>query len=557
MKKISRKNFLNLMAAAAAAGALSACGGGSASSSAQPSASAGTETVKEALENAGDYVPTYPIVSEPITVTGLVLGADTSVSSSRLVWDRVSELTGINIEWINIDAESLATYIAGNDWPDFFHTDEFTSSQINDYGVLGGRFVNYLEHLDVMPNLVKTYEDYPVALATSTQLNGEVYSLFQVSGNPSTGAVARPHVRMDVLNAAGITEMPTTVDELYDQLVILKQKNGTPGMVLDTRFNTGMVPMLFAAFGPLHNLNMDDDGTGKVVYSRVTDQMKYYYTYLHKLYAEELMNREFMTLDTTALDQLAKSGTVAYPTGSSTQKLSKEDLGGSWDNLKVLAPLTSEYDSTQSLAGFIDYRPVCGMYINKDSKYVEELCKMFDIAFATEEVADGTGLLGQTFTWGFEGSDWVLNSDGTYDQTAPEPFKTFSEYQEQLLRWKDFGRADAFGAAITSVENNLQARQKGYVENVIPYQITEHVFPSDPQGILKFTDDEQYVIDNKYADISLYTTEMEAKFISGAADIDSEWDNYINTCEKMGLSDVLEVYQASYDRWCASMTVLD
>lgn len=521
---------------------MTACGG----STPQDEGKKADAPARVPVEN---YVPTYPIVEEPITVTGLVVGRDLSVSEDRLVWEKVEEVTGINIEWINIDAESLSTYLAGNDWPDFLHTDELTSSQVADYGVVGGRFVNYLDYLDIMPNLAQTYKDYPEALATSTQLNGEVYNLFQVGGPTSTGTTTRPHVRMDVLAAAGITEMPKTVDEFYNQLVTLKEKNGDPSLILDKRFDTGILPMLFAAFGPQHNLNMDVTSEGKVIYSRVTDQMKHYYEFLHKLYEEELMNREWLTLDDTALDQLAKSGKVAYPTAAAVQKLSKEDIGGDWNNLGTLAPLTSEYDSTQTLAGRVDYRAVAGMYINSESPYIEELCKMFDIAFATEEVAEGTGLYGQAFTWGFENTDWVLNDDNTYDQMVSDEFGSFSEYQEQVLRWKDLGRADKFGSAITSTEGNSQARQKGYVENVIPYQITENIFPAEPLGILKFSEDEQYVIDNKYADITLYVDEMQAKFITGVADIDAEWDNYVATCEKMGLNEVLEVYQASYDRW--------
>lgn len=521
---------------------MTACGG----STPQDEGKKADAPARVPVEN---YVPAYPIVEEPITVTGLVVGRDLSVSEDRLVWEKVEEVTGINIEWINIDAESLSTYLAGNDWPDFLHTDELTSSQVADYGVVGGRFVNYLDYLDIMPNLAQTYKDYPEALATSTQLNGEVYNLFQVGGPTSTGTTTRPHVRMDVLAAAGITEMPKTVDEFYNQLVTLKEKNGDPSLILDKRFDTGMLPMLFAAFGPQHNLNMDVTSEGKVIYSRVTDQMKHYYEFLHKLYEEELMNREWLTLDDTALDQLAKSGKVAYPTAAAVQKLSKEDIGGDWNNLGTLTPLTSEYDSTQTLAGRVDYRAVAGMYINSESPYIEELCKMFDIAFATEEVTEGTGLYGQAFTWGFENTDWVLNDDNTYDQMVSDEFGSFSEYQEQVLRWKDLGRADKFGSAITSTEGNSQARQKGYVENVIPYQITENIFPAEPLGILKFSEDEQYVIDNKYADITLYVDEMQAKFITGVADIDAEWDNYVATCEKMGLNEVLEVYQASYDRW--------
>lgn len=522
------------------------------------SSQSGQGTSQTDTSGSGEvYVPTYPIVDEPITVTGLVVGCDTSVSDSRVVWDKVEEVTGIHIEWINIDSEALSTYLAGNDWPDFFHTYLLTSSQINDYGVVGGRFVNYLDHLDVMPNLAKTYEDYPGTLAASTQINGEVYNLFQAAGVTATGTTARPHVRMDVLRDAGITELPTTVDELYEQLVTLKEKNGEPGLILDVNNIRGIVPMLFSSFGTLNNLDFDDDGTGKVVYSRVTDQMKHYYEFLNRLYEEELMNREWLTLDNTALSQFAKSGKVAYITQAAAQSLSLEDLNGDWNNLGCLAPLTSEYDSTRTLAGRIDYRPVAGMFINKDSQYVEEICKMFDIAFATEEVAEGTGLCGQAFTYGFENTDWVLNDDNTYDQIVPDGFESFTAYQNQALRWWDFGRADIFGDAVTATPGNAQVRQLGYVSNVIPYMITEHVFSQDPSETLKFTDDEQYILDNKYADIALYVDEMQAKFITGVADIESEWDAYVAECEKMGLSEVLEVYQASYDRWNEALNSLN
>lgn len=536
----------------AAAMMASVCGC-TASQATQSGAAAGNESTSAANEtinnaNAGDYVATYPIVDEPITVTGLVVGADDSISDSRLVWDKASEITGINIEWINIDKDSLATYLAGNEWPDFFHTGELTPSQINDYGVQGGRFVNYLDYLNIMPNLAQTLKDFPAARASSIELNGEMYRLFTVSG--PTGTSTRPHYLRNVLADAGIENPPTTIDEFYEDLKILREKNGTPSLILDTYADNNMVPMLFSAFGDLHNLNFDDDGTGNIVFAPITEQTKRYYEFLHRLYDEDLMNREWLTMDDSVSEQLAKSGKVAFPKSSACQLLGLDDLDGDWSNLDCLAPLTSEYSQTQELPGRIDFRNKAGMFINKDSQYVEELCKLFDIAFATEEVVPGSGLYGQTFTMGFEGVDWKMNDDNTYDQIVPDNFGSFSAYQNQLLRFQDFGRADAFGSAVTATPGNAQARQKAYVQNVIPYQITEHVFPSYPNDFLKFTDDEQYVLDNKGADITLYVAEMQAKFISGAASLDTDWDSYVETVKQMGIDEVLDVYQASYDRWC-------
>ena len=96
-----------------------------------------------------------------------------------------------------------------------------------------------------------------------------------------------------------------------------------------------------------------------------------------------------------------------------------------------------------------------------------------------------------------------------------------------------------------AVHSGPQARQKGYVNNVIPYQSAD-VFPI---WYLKMTEDELYVIENKLSEIQSYYKQMEAKFIMGKADIETEWDAYVAEVERMGIEDVLAAYQAAYDRW--------
>ena len=66
---------------------------------------------------------------------------------------------------------------------------------------------------------------------------------------------------------------------------------------------------------------------------------------------------------------------------------------------------------------------------------------------------------------------------------------------------------------------------------------------------MRFTPDEQSVIDAKYTDISKHVTEMRGKFITGVADVKTGWDEYVATIKKMGIEEVLKVYQAAYDRW--------
>lgn len=544
-----KKKLLALLLAAAMVCSSAACG--TESETSNPSSSAdGMES--ETPEPSSSGGGTEGEASKPITITGVVVDGDTSISKSRLIWDKVSEISGIRIEWKVIDSDALGTYLAGGEWPDFFHC-TLSDTIVNDYGIIGGRFVNYLDHLDLMPNLVQCFEDYPHTLAISTQNNGEMYNLFKVTGRASTAVMARPHVRRDVLEEAGIMELPTTVDELYDQLVTLKEKNGEPGMILGVEDESDWAPMLFAAFGTLKALDFDDDGTGKVVFSRTSDQMKHYYEFLHQLYEKELMNREWLTMEPTVMNELCTSGKVAYIPRHQAQALTEDVLkNGDWSYLDCVAPLTSQYDSTQEILGYIDYAS-SGFYMNASSEYVEEMCRLFDMMYATEEVEEGSGLYGHSFVYGLENVDWVINEDGTYEQFTPESYDgAFTTYQYGELIWMNSGRADKFGESITSTPGNSQARQISFVKNVIPYQ-SDLVFPI---WYLQFTEDEQYVLDNKLSEIQTYYKQMEAQFIRGDADLEGDWDAYVERCGKMGIQDVLDVYQASYDRWNESIQAI-
>ena len=403
-----------------------------------------------------------------------------------------------------------------------------------------------------MPNLQKTFEDYPAALAYATQMDGAVYGLFRVSGEIATSTSARPHYLKHVLEGAGYTGELKTIDDFYNALVVCKEHYGTPSYFHYNNKASGWAPMLFAAFGTLTQMDFGDDGTGKVVASRATEQYKEYVKFLNKLYEEELMHREYLTLDSSAQLKLMQSGTYAFVPSSTASALVDADVANDWSNLATQAPLTSEFDNTQEIIGYPDFYTAHGMYINKDSKYIEEICKMLDICFASEEVVEGSNLYGANFTSGPENVVWTDNGDGTFTEITPEGFSSRSTYINQVYSWDSIGRNDCWAGMITDTPGNTQARQKGYLESVIPYQSDRYVNMKS----LQLTDDEQYIITNKWGEISTYISQMEAAFVSGSEDIDAKWDEYVATLNAMGIEECRAVYQAAYDRFNEAMNAL-
>ena len=542
-----KKKMLSVLLAAAMVVSVCACGNSEEtqktpeSSETQQSAEQSSEVKQEATESAEEEKPLYPLVDTPITVKGVFIGTnqDASGRMDRDVWNKVSEITGINIEWEVVEPEALPTYLASGDWPDFIHG-VVPDSIIYDYGVLGGKFVNYLDYLDIMPNLVQTIEDYPMVGKGSVLSNGAMYKLLRIDKSV-TATEVRPYVNTAVLEAAGV-DMPTTVEEFEQALKDLKEFYGEASFIpkLNNYSNT-WAPMLYAAFGTGCNPTWDVDDGGNVYFAGMSEQMRHYYEYMNSLYEQGLIHQEVATLDSATIKELELSGNVAFIDYAASAFPADEN--GEW-HISSVPPLTSEYDSTQEVLGTTYVFSDTSFYICSDSEYVEELCQMIDIAYASEEVVEGSGLYGQSFIYGMEGEHWDINDDGkTYTFYVPEGYASFNQFTLQNLIWVNIGRADALAGLITDTPSNNKSRQEGFAENVNPYMEADPF----PIKFLTFTEDQQYIIDNKWSEIDTYVKKMQVEFITGVTDIAENWDNYCETLEKMGIDEVVAVYQEAYE----------
>jgi hypothetical protein len=91
--------------------------------------------------------------------------------------------------------------------------------------------------------------------------------------------------------------------------------------------------------------------------------------------------------------------------------------------------------------------------------------------------------------------------------------------------------------------NGVGVKGQGTINNLWPYAET----PFDLNSLV-LTEDESDTYNDAWTDINAYITESTAKFITGDLDIETGWEGFINDLEKMGLQDVIDVYQAAYDR---------
>ena len=101
----------------------------------------------------------------------------------------------------------------------------------------------------------------------------------------------------------------------------------------------------------------------------------------------------------------------------------------------------------------------------------------------------------------------------------------------------DVHRADVF-----SSEASVAAQETWNAS-----QDNEYVLPAG----IALSSDESGTASALMSDLYTYVGECIPKFILGEMDIDTQWEEFVNNCESMGLPEILEIYQAAYDRYAA------
>ncbi len=489
----------------------------------------------------------FPISKKPITLQFIANTTSNSTQPEKFtMMATLEKLTGIKANFVYLEEQQFDVFLAAGKYPDFFYAmggEANLSRRLANYGVAGGKFVNWAIYADLMPNLQQMYKEEPMTKKMSTEVNGEIYALAMANKAP-TSVTTRMMIRTDYLDTLGV-KMPKSVDEFYTTLKAAYDKGLTKGfsplLPYDSgAFNSRMEPFFFASFGKAVDPGYDDDGTGKVVFNRISDQYKYYLTYMNKLFKDKVLENEYLTLDRSTTLARERAGTSMC--GTEFTSIVPADFPSKKMDIDQVPPLTSQYDNTMKTKEYNYYR-VAGGVMPKTTKYQKEIARYVDLWYSKTEIAPDTGIMRESFIYGVKGKDYDIKGTELF-QYVPKEYGTMAHgnyLNEYVKPTHIFGWYD--NMAMGGTDNSL-ARQKGYVKNNIPYQK-----PYFPVNEMKFKAEELDAINNNSVEINNYVTEMRAKFIAGVANIDTEWTTYVNTIKKMKLDAVIKAYQAAYDRW--------
>ena len=546
------KKILALVLALAMIMSLAACG----SAPEEPKA---TEPAPVETQPA----PTEPVVQEPQTNAeryplqsdksfDIVAGSDIFGDDGETVITAAMEkATGVDIDWSFLTAEQIQLALTGKDLPDaiFLYASILDKATMYEYGQ-GGYFVNFMDYLDIMPNFSAVIEANPEALKVVQNEDGSVYCLPTLTVT-STGFNNLLFYRTDMMKEIGWEKAPATTDEFIQFVTELQAHYGAndPEFIAVNAYAANrmgwstkrIMSYFFSAFGELLLTEMTVDSNGKVVLGAATEQYKHLLEFMNELWETGAFNTNIYSQEATASQALAAGNHVAIVTDHNGH------TPEGYANMSVLAPLTSEYYTTQHW-----YKaPSCSWgrinAISTQCEDIETMVKWFDAWYApaTDPLNDEGTLYGITPWLGEIGVDHVLDdATGIYTELEHEgiemgKFLASESFQTALYSGYEGGLFPYSSAPV----NGVGVKGQGTINNLWPYAET----PFDLTTLV-LTQDETDTYNDVWTDINAYITESTAKFISGEADIETGWDGYVEDLEKMGLQDIIDVYQAAYDR---------
>ena len=550
------KKLVALLLSLALVLSLGACGGnGESSTSSEASPSSTTEESGAAAESGdesqaetaetGEFQ--LPIVDEPTTLSYFVAD-DSNAAIMTTDWNdnefyqEMERRTGVHLEFEMVSSADYQTnfnlMIASGNLADMIYVGASYYAEGVDAAIDDGYFLDLTDLVDeYMPNYerIRTSDvQYELLSTTDSGRLGAVYELRQSKQGPWLGL----WIRQDWLDDLGL-DTPVTFDDYHEVLTAFKNEKGaTAPLILNFSGSDGEFGTMSGGLNVLNSWQLNE--TGKVNFGPYMDAWKEYVTIMHQWYTEGLIDPDFMATDERTAD-MAKVVTGASGVFAALYTMPSVYEAASEDPNMNLAPVNPPVmnEGDEGHIRLRDSYTSGNTAISADSENWEVALRWLDYLY-TEEGAllANYGVEGDTFEFDENGepvfTDKILNNENGWTMT-----QTVASYlcpSAGIANWSDWTRE------LAGVPEKDQACYDVWSEFSDDWRLPSSV---------TLTQDESTERAALYADISTIVKEQTAQFISGALDIEENWDAYISALEASGMERAIEITQAAYDRYLA------
>ena len=532
---------------------------------------------------------TLAVAEEKVTVSLLTTRNSTATNDIEDVWFFKYLAQKMNVDFeleqtLETD-QRISLMFASDSVPDLVWGIGLSNNDVMVYGVQEGMLLNWKDLItpELMPNTYQAMQDYPDAFTASTAPDGNIYTLPMITGSSyyantgSFSAAIRMYINKDWMDACGITEIPTTLDEYLEVLRTFKEKdpmglgeNNIPLIGNQEKDKT----FVWNALG-FHGTATQAYGTSfdlkdnQLVLPCYTEEAKEFITFYNTLYNEGLISPDYFTLDQTAARGLMASG-VCGVLGDSTLTA----IGDAWPSWVALSPLTSDVNDL-AVAAFNPGYSVGQLYASAYTEHPEVLARIVDYMYSDEGALyyfygpmKGTEeTLGMVDGWYYDENNRI-----TTDKVVNGEFTDISEYAYQYIKSYSSapGRFDHYSqtaAAMAGIE--FPGKEMTIVDKLtgaeIPSLIMDVYTDDNNDGHWRITQSEAMIDhltavrlpdvyltaeqNQRVADLSTvindYVTAESAKFIVGTRPL-SELDAYFEELKSLGIEEYIAIYQEAY-----------
>lgn len=543
---MKRKNRILPLALAGvmAVGCLTGCGGNSGSEQTATESGATTEAAASVVE---PVQATYPLSDEPVTITVYMKDATSGAAGdwgNIKGFQKAEEILGVNIEFImpavGSESDQFNLMIASGVYPDIimwdFNSTPMTLAEMVDSGILIDMDSYIRQYAPNYLALLETNEEYQKEAIAD---NGHYLATYGFNQDlPISGG---PTIRGDLLEKYGL-ETPVTVDDWTNAMTTIKEQDPDveyPLTVGKNRDGSVWFDLLLPAYKTSQSFCLDDE-TGAVVYGPSTENFKEYLTKLNEWYAAGLIDPEFMSNDGTAMNakltdgrSIAGSLQLNYHIANITAAAREtnpdfEFEGTTW-------PVLNEGDEPS-------YPMASGVYYSGGQAAITSACE--DPVLATQFIdffysEEGQQLLG----WGIEGESYTVNEDGTKQYTdyilnnpdGKTPAQAILEFSIPMYGFCNQIRTDSYLPMVTTLPEQAVARER-WLDADNGVNIPRLSVAADVQS-------DYTMLMN---DITTYVQEMTIQFITGQANLETDWETYVSSLNGMGLETATQYMADAY-----------
>lgn len=528
---------------------LAGCGGGG-----------NTNQVEPGVANTNTDQTEFNIISR---ISALSSGYD-----DNPVLNEMAENAGISITWETMSdslSEQVNIRIAGNDLPDAFNAVGFSNYDLTNYGQ-DGTFIDLTPYIteEYMPNLTKILDEHPDIRAAITMDDGCIYGLpaGEQMGTAGVGKAEDYNIytipQYSMINKTWLDELglkvPTTLDELHDVLVAFKENDmatmygNDAGQTIPMSFGIDQwcwgQNIYYAGFGFTNwtndvcmDLILQPDGTVNFVSD--DDNYRAALEYFHDWFTEGLIDQEVFSQDDTQYMAKCSQGRV----GVATWWYIEELMGDHADDY-VFLPVLDGPDGTHNVtvrdggginSGSLSITSACESPIN--------LLKFYDQWYIPENTMQlQYGPIDTYFTGQDENGLW----QSVTDEEAQEKFgKSAGELKSEMEVAGPKLILSDYYANVFEMEPRAQDRLNDLYDYWMQFVDDTTCYPVD----CVFTQEELDTIDRYRVDFEGFVAEQEAAWLRDGGITDETWAAYKDNLNSYGMEQLLEVYQAAYDRY--------